>query len=253
MLAGIRDILIITTPGDQAAFQTLLGTGEQWGVALSYAVQPKPEGLAQAFLIGEKFLSGEGCALVLGDNLFFADNLTALLQLAAARREGATVFGYRVSEPQHYGVVAFDAQGCAVSIEEKPAAPKSNWAVTGLYFYDSDVVRIASEVKPSARGEFEITDVNNAYLRTGKLYVERMGRGFAWFDAGAHDSLLEASEFVRTVEKRTGQKIGCLEEIAYRQNFISLDQLKQLARDQGKSSYGAYLQTLVTEAASDGN
>jgi glucose-1-phosphate thymidylyltransferase len=247
MLGGLRDIMIITTPGDAAAFRTLLGDGAQWGISLSYAVQPRPEGLAQAFLIGRDFLAGEGCALMLGDNLVYGDGLTVMLQRAAARAEGATVFGYRVGEPQAYGVVEFDKSGQAVSIEEKPAAPRSDWAVTGMYFYDRDIVEIAAAVKPSARGELEITDVNNAYLRAGKLQVERLGRGYAWFDTGTHDSLLEASDFVRMLEKRTGQKIGCLEEIAFRQGFIDTEQLLLLTRDLEKSDYGKYLVRIAVE------
>jgi glucose-1-phosphate thymidylyltransferase len=247
MLAGLRDILVITTPGDAAAFNTLLGDGAQWGISLSYAVQPKPEGLAQAFLIGRDFLAGEGCALMLGDNLVYGDGLTVMLHRAAARADGATVFGYRVGEPQAYGVVEFDKSGQAVTIEEKPPAPRSDWAVTGMYFYDRDIVEIAAAVKPSPRGELEITDVNNAYLRAGKLQVEKLGRGYAWFDTGTHDSLLEASDFVRMLEKRTGQKIGCLEEIAFRQGFIDTEQLLRLTHDLGKSDYGKYLVRIAAE------
>src|SRR5471032_2239273 len=247
MLGGSRDILIITTPGDAGAFRTLLGDGSQWGIALSYAVQPRPEGLAQAFLIGRDFLAGEGCALMLGDNLVYGDGLTIMMHRAAARTDGATVFAYRVGEPQAYGVVEFDKAGQAVSIEEKPTAPRSDWAVTGMYFYDRDIVDIAAAVKPSARGELEITDVNNAYLRAGKLQVERLGRGYAWFDTGTHDSLLEASEFVRTLEKRTGQKIGCVEEVAFRRGFIDTEQLLRLARLYAKSGYGKYLERLAED------
>jgi glucose-1-phosphate thymidylyltransferase len=249
MLGGIRDVLIITTPGDSEAFKTLLGDGEQWGIALSYAVQPKPEGLAQAFLIGRDFLAGAGCALVLGDNLVYGDGLTHMLQRAAARPAGATIFGYRVGEPQHYGVVAFDAAGNPVSIEEKPERPRSDWAVTGIYFYDHDIVEIARAVRPSGRGELEITDVNNAYLEAGRLHVEKLGRGYAWFDTGTHESLLEASEFVRTLEKRTGQKIGCPEEVAFRQGFIGAEQLLRLAALYAKSGYGKYLERLAEEEA----
>jgi glucose-1-phosphate thymidylyltransferase len=247
MLAGLREILVITTPGDAPLFQTLLGDGTQWGIRLSYAVQPKPEGLAQAFLIGREFLAGEGAALILGDNLFYGDSLTQMLANATRRATGATVFAYRVSEPERYGIAEFDAQGRALSIEEKPKSPRSDWAVTGLYFYDRDIVSVAGAIKPSARGELEITDVNKAYLKAGKLAVERLGRGYAWFDTGTHDSLIEASEFVRTLEKRTGQKIGCVEEVAFRQGFIDTAQLLRLADNYRKSEYGAYLDRLAKE------
>ncbi|HKX10100.1 MAG TPA: glucose-1-phosphate thymidylyltransferase RfbA [Stellaceae bacterium] len=247
MLAGLREILVITTPGDAPLFQTLLGDGTQWGIHLSYAVQAKPEGLAQAFLIGKDFLAGAGAALILGDNLFYGDSLTQMLANATHRPSGATVFAYRVSDPERYGIAEFDAQGRALSIEEKPNSPRSNWAVTGLYFYDRDIVKVASAIKPSARGELEITDVNKAYLNTGKLSVERLGRGYAWFDTGTHDSLIEASEFVRTLEKRTGQKIGCVEEVAFRQGFIDAAQLLKLADNYRKSEYGAYLDRLAKE------
>jgi glucose-1-phosphate thymidylyltransferase len=247
MLAGIREILVITTPGDAPLFRTLLGDGTQWGIRLSYAMQPKPEGLAQAFLIGQEFLGGEGAALILGDNLFYGDSLTQRLANATRRDAGATVFAYRVSEPERYGIVEFDAGTRVLSIEEKPPAPRSDWAVTGLYFYDRDIVKVAGSIAPSARGELEITDVNKAYLKAGKLAVERLGRGYAWFDTGTHDSLIEASEFVRTLEKRTGQKIGCVEEVAFRQGFIETAQLVRLADNYRKSEYGAYLDRLARE------
>jgi glucose-1-phosphate thymidylyltransferase len=247
MLGGIRDILVITTPEDQKLFAHLMGDGTQWGLALRYAVQPKPEGLAQAFLIGREFLAGEGAALALGDNLIYGDGLTVMLARATTRPEGATVFGYRVGEPQHYGVVEFDRAGHALSIEEKPTKPRSDWAVIGLYFYDRTIVDVAAALQPSARGELEISDVNNAYLARGQLEVERLGRGYAWFDTGTHDSLIEASEFVRTLEKRTGQKIGCVEEVAWRQRFIDTEQLLRLARLYAKSGYGRYLERLAEE------
>lgn len=247
MLAGIRDILVITTPTEQQRFRDLLGDGAQWGIAITYAVQPKPEGLAQAFLIGRDFLAGEGGALMLGDNLLYGDGLGAMLARAKAQTDGATVFAYRVGNPEAYGVVEFDRDGRALSIEEKPKAPRSDWAVTGLYFYDRDVADIAATLKPSGRGELEITDLNNVYLKAGKLHVERLGRGYAWFDTGTHDSLLEASEFVRTLEKRTGQKIGCVEEVAFRQGFIDVEQLLRLAEANGKSGYGRYLERLAEE------
>ncbi|HKF73783.1 MAG TPA: glucose-1-phosphate thymidylyltransferase RfbA [Stellaceae bacterium] len=247
MLAGLREILVITTPGDAPLFETLLGDGAQWGIRLSYAAQAKPEGLAQAFLIGKKFLAGEGAALILGDNLFYGDSLTQMLANATHRKAGATVFAYRVSEPERYGIAEFDAENHVLSIEEKPKSPRSDWAVTGLYFYDQDIVKVASAIKPSARGELEITDVNKAYLKAGKLAIERLGRGYAWFDTGTHDSLIEASEFVRTLEKRTGQKIGCVEEVAFRQGFIDTAQLLRLADNYRKSEYGAYLDRLAKE------
>jgi glucose-1-phosphate thymidylyltransferase len=247
MLAGIREILVITTPGDLPLFRTLLGDGTQWGIRLSYAEQPKPDGLAQAFLIGKEFLAGQGAALILGDNLFYGDSLTQMLANATHRASGATVFAYRVSEPERYGIVEFDAGNRVLSIEEKPRAPRSDWAVTGLYFYDRDIVDVASSIKPSARGELEITDVNKTYLAAGNLAVERLGRGYAWFDTGTHDSLIEASEFVRTLEKRTGQKIGCVEEVGFRQGFIDTAQLLRLADNYRKSEYGAYLDRLARE------
>jgi glucose-1-phosphate thymidylyltransferase len=241
MLARIRDILLISTPDDLPKFQSLLGDGSQWGISLSYAEQPKPEGLAQAYRIGADFVAGSPSALILGDNIFFGHGLTALLAQARARTEGATVFAYHVQDPERYGVVAFDAARKAVSIEEKPKAPRSNWAVTGLYFYDGAVVDIAADLQPSARGELEITDVNSAYLERGALHVEKMGRGYAWLDTGTPDSLIEASEFVRTFEKRQGLKICCPEEIAYQMGFIDAAQLERLGAALGKSSYGRYL------------
>jgi glucose-1-phosphate thymidylyltransferase len=247
MLAGIRELLIITTPRDRAAFEGLLGNGAEWGLAISYAVQPNPNGLAEAFIIGRDFVRGEKSALVLGDNLFYGHELATTVQRAAARSAGATVFAYRVSNPKAYGVVEFDAQGRAISIEEKPAAPKSNFAVTGLYFYDEDVVEIAAKLKPSPRGELEITDVNRTYLERGKLSVEVMGRGSAWLDTGTHDSLVQATHFVQTVEQRQGMKIAAPEEVAYRMGFIDRDQLRRLAEGLGKSEYGAYLRGLADE------
>lgn len=241
MLAGIREVLIITTPQDQVAFEQLLGDGSDWGLQLQYAAQPSPDGLAQAFLIGEAFLAGEPACLILGDNLFFGHGLPEMLLRAAARDRGATLFGYNVRDPERYGVVQFDAQGRAVDIEEKPAQPKSHYAVTGLYFYDADVVDIARQVKPSARGELEITDINRAYLHRGDLQVEVMGRGFAWLDTGTHDALLEAGNFVRTVQERQGLQICCPEEIAYRQGWIDAAQVVRLAEPLRKSRYGRYL------------
>ncbi|HSG74650.1 MAG TPA: glucose-1-phosphate thymidylyltransferase RfbA [Burkholderiales bacterium] len=247
MLAGIRDVLVISTPQDTPRFADLLGNGRRWGIKLSYAVQPKPEGLAQAFLIGKKFIGKDAVALVLGDNLFHGHDLSALLSRAARRKRGATVFAYPVHDPQRYGVVEFDAKGRAVSLEEKPKKPKSRYAVVGLYFYDNRVVRIAEGLKPSARGELEITDVNRAYLDRGTLEVVPMGRGYAWLDTGTHESLLEASHFIETIEKRQGLKVACPEEIAYRQGYISARQLKTLARPLAKSGYGEYLLRIVQE------
>ncbi|MCZ2497718.1 glucose-1-phosphate thymidylyltransferase RfbA [Xylophilus sp. Kf1] len=247
LLAGIRDILIISTPQDTPRFQQLLGDGSQWGVNLQYAVQESPDGLAQAFLIGEKFLDGAPSALVLGDNIFYGHDLHNLLGAADTSPAGATVFAYHVMDPERYGVVAFDADGKASSIEEKPAEPKSSYAVTGLYFYDADVVRIAKEVKPSPRGELEITAVNEAYLHAGKLSVQIMQRGYAWLDTGTHDSLLEAGQFIATLEHRQGLKIACIEEIVWRQGFIDSVQLEKLAAPLKKSGYGKYLQHVLNE------
>ena len=245
MLAGLEDILVITTPQDSAMFSAMLGDGSQWGIHISYAVQPSPDGLAQAFLIGEDFIGGDGCALVLGDNIFYGADLARLLQRATAREAGATVFAYYVRDPQRYGVVEFDETGCAVSLEEKPEMPRSNYAVTGLYFYDNDVVEIAKAVRPSARGELEITDVNRAYLERGDLQVEKMRRGFAWLDTGTHESLLQAATFVETIQDRQGLKIACVEEIAYRMGYIDEEQVLRLAQPLMKNDYGRYLEQLV--------
>ena len=245
MLAGIRDILLITTPQDQTDFQNLLGDGSQWGISLSYAVQAKPEGLAQAFIIGRDFVGNDCCSLVLGDNIFHGHGLIDMLVRAASQEAGATVFGYYVRDPERYGVVAFDETGVAESIEEIPSHPKSNWAVTGLYFYDNEVLEIARNIIPSARGELEITDVNRVYLNNKILKVERLGRGFAWLDTGTHESLLQASEFVRTIEERQGLKIACIEEIAFNMGYINDEQLSQLAQPLLKSGYGNYLIGLI--------
>ncbi len=249
MLAGIRDILIITTPHDQAQFKSLLGDGSQFGVKLTFAIQPNPDGLAQAFIIGADFVGGERCALILGDNIFFGHDLPAMLANAHSTTSGATVFAYEVRDPQRYGVVAFDTGGRAISLEEKPSVPKSDWAVTGLYFYDNDVLRHAASIKPSARGELEITDVNRCYLEAGKLSVQRMGRGFAWLDTGTCDSLLEACQFVATLEKRQGMKISCPEEIALRYGFISVEQMEPWLQKLGKSEYAAYVRRVARNIA----
>ncbi len=250
MLAGARDILVISTPGDVPLFQRLLGDGSQWGVTLSYAEQPRPEGLAQAYIIGARFVAGQPSILVLGDNVFYGDGLPELLRGAAARRSGASVFAYQVTDPERYGVVSFDATFRATSIEEKPRRPRSHWAVTGLYFYDGQAPEIAAGLKPSARGELEITDLNRVYLERGQLTVERLGRGYAWLDTGTPDSLLEAAEFVRTLEARQGFRIASPEEIAFRAGWISTAQIEELGKKLGKSAYGQYLLSLAQEAAS---
>ncbi|WZB74077.1 glucose-1-phosphate thymidylyltransferase RfbA [Achromobacter insuavis] len=245
MLAGIRDILVIATPDDAPRFAHLLGDGSRWGLNLRYAVQPSPDGLAQAFLIGADFIGDAPCALVLGDNLFYGHDLPQLLAQADARRQGATVFAYHVQDPQRYGVVQFDGRGQALRIEEKPAVPQSSYAVTGLYFYDNQVVALARDIRPSARNELEITDLNQAYLDQGRLHVEIMGRGHAWLDTGTHDSLLEASQFIATLERRQGLKVACPEEIAFRKQWIDAAQLEALARPLQKSGYGDYLMSLL--------
>ncbi len=245
MLADIRDALIITTPHDRANFERLLGDGSQWGLSLHYAEQPKPEGLAQAFIIGREFVGESSVCLILGDNIFFGQSFGQQLRRAASLQEGATVFGYYVRDPERYGVVEFDEAGKAVSLEEKPEKPKSNYAVTGLYFYDNQVVKIAAGLKPSPRGELEITDVNKTYLERGQLHVEMMGRGMAWLDTGTHESLLQASNFVETIEQRQGLKIACLEEIAYRKGWISAETLAELAEPMKKNEYGQYLLNLL--------
>ena len=247
MLGGMRDILIISTPQDTPRFQQLLGDGSQWGINLQYAVQPSPDGLAQAFLIGENFLNGAPSAMVLGDNIFHGHDLTTLLASANAQANGATVFAYHVQDPERYGVVEFDAAGRAISLEEKPVAPKSRYAVTGLYFYDSQVVELAKTVKPSARGELEITDLNRLYLERGALDVQTMGRGYAWLDTGTHESMLEASQFIHTIENRQGLKVAAPEEIAWRSGWIDNAQLERLAKPLAKSGYGQYLLRLLTE------
>jgi len=248
MLAGIRDVLIITTPEDQSSFQKLLGNGERFGVNIQYAVQPSPDGLAQAFIIGEQFIGNRNVSLVLGDNIFFGQHFSDKLIQAVDVQKGATVFGYHVTDPERFGVVEFDSEGKALSIEEKPKAPKSNYAVTGLYFYDNDVVSIAKSIQPSPRGELEITDVNQSYLDKGELNVAMLGRGFAWLDTGTHDSLLDAGQFVQTVEKRQGFKVACLEEIAFTQGWISASKLAELGDGLKKTGYGQYLLNLAQES-----
>ncbi|MEQ9997194.1 MULTISPECIES: glucose-1-phosphate thymidylyltransferase RfbA [Pectobacterium] len=247
MLAGIREILIITTPEDMPAFQRLLGDGSRFGIELSYAIQPRPDGLAQAFIIGEEFINGERCALVLGDNIYFGQSFGKKLEAVAAKDKGATIFGYQVTDAERFGVVEFDQDFRALSIEEKPVKPKSNWAVTGLYFYDKNVVEMAKQVKPSHRGELEITTLNQMYLEQGTLNVELLGRGFAWLDTGTHDSLIEASQFIHTIEKRQGLKVACLEEIAFRKGWLSKQQVADEAKVMSKTSYGQYLTQLIAE------
>ncbi|CAI8819807.1 glucose-1-phosphate thymidylyltransferase RfbA [Pseudomonas sp. YuFO20] len=248
MLAGIRDILIISTPQDTPRFEQLLGDGTRWGLNIAYAVQPSPDGLAQAFIIGEDFIGNDPSALVLGDNIYHGHDFINILQSAMARQAGASVFAYHVNDPERYGVVEFDSQGTAISLEEKPLKPKSNFAVTGLYFYDNDVVEMAKSIKPSARGELEITDINSLYLEQGNLSVEIMGRGYAWLDTGTHDSLLDASQFIATLERRQGLKVACPEEIAFRQKWIDADQLQKLAAPLAKNGYGQYLNRLLQES-----
>lgn len=247
MLAGIRDILIISTPEDMPGFKRLLGDGSQFGVKFNYAIQPSPDGLAQAFLIGEEFINGDSCALVLGDNIYFGESFGRKLESVVQRTDGATVFGYQVMDPERFGVVEFDENNRAISLEEKPIQPKSNWAVTGLYFYDKNVVEMAKKVKPSARGELEITTLNEMYLEAGNLHVEKLGRGFAWLDTGTHESLLEASQFIHTIEQRQGFKVACLEEIAYRKGWLNVDEVLAQAKILAKTQYGQYLQMLVEE------
>ncbi|MBB5336237.1 glucose-1-phosphate thymidylyltransferase RfbA [Pectinatus brassicae] len=245
MLAGIKDILIITTPQDSKLFQELLGDGSQWGISLQYEIQPSPDGLAQAFIIGEKFIAGEGCALILGDNIFYGHDLSVATKRAVNKEEGATVFAYYVKDPERYGIVEFDEAGKAVSLEEKPNIPKSNYAVTGLYFYDKNVVEYAKSLKPSARGELEITDLNKIYLNNSQLHVETMGRGYAWLDTGTHESLLQAASFVETVQDRQGLKIACPEEIAYGLGYINENDVLKLAQPLAKNEYGQYLMNLI--------
>lgn len=241
MLAGIKDILVITTPRDSESFRDLLGDGSQWGIKISYKVQPSPDGLAQAFIIGEDFIDGEGCALILGDNIFYGHDLSKLVKNATQKDDGATVFAYYVKDPERYGIVEFDKNHKAISLEEKPEKPKSNFAVTGLYFYDKNIVEYAKSIKPSARGELEITDLNKIYLEKGNLSVETLGRGYAWLDTGTHESLLQAASFVETVQDRQGLKIACPEEIAYNLGYINKEQLKELAKPLAKNEYGQYL------------
>ena len=249
MLAGIRDVLVITTPHEQDGFRRLLGDGSEIGVRIAYASQPKPEGLAQAFLIGRDFVGGDRVALALGDNIFYGAHFSENLQSAAARTEGATVFGYQVRDPERYGVVAFDAAGRPTSIEEKPAKPQSSWAVTGLYFYDNAVLEIAAGLKPSARGELEITDLNRVYMSRGQLHVEKLARGIAWLDTGTHEALLQASNYIQAIEERQGLMVACLEEIAYRMHYITAADLDRLARAMGSSTYGQYLRRTLDQEA----
>lgn len=251
MLAGIREILVISTPEDLPSFRKLLGDGSDFGITLSYAEQPSPDGLAQAFLIGEEFIGDNNVCLILGDNIFYGYGFSAMLQAAASRSSGATVFGYHVSDPERFGVVDFNAEGRAISIEEKPAVPKSNYAVTGLYFYDNDVIEIARNIKPSPRGELEITDVNNAYLERGDLNVSLLGRGFAWLDTGTHESLMDAGHFVQTIEARQGLKVACLEEIAFNQGWLSAEKLKAHAQALSKTGYGQYLRKVLAQGPSN--
>ena len=247
MLAGIREVLIITTPEDVDSFKRLLGDGSQFGIELTYAVQPSPDGLAQAFIIGEDFIGDSNVCLVLGDNIFYGQGFTPMLKQAIARQQGATVFGYQVKDPERFGVVEFDQNKCAISLEEKPKHPKSNFAVTGLYFYDNNVIQIAKQVKPSDRGELEITTVNQMYLERGDLNVELLGRGFAWLDTGTHESLLEAAQFVETIEKRQGYKVACLEEIAFNNGWLSAEQILEIGQSMSKNDYGQYLMSLVDD------